>query len=208
MLAPSSHSPVVPRLAILSPVPSIPSPPRADGHTGAEDSSLLGESSSASRLEDQHCIIHTLPRDLTLLPAANALIHFSRGWDKSGLLQPSACAQVTRTGYLVLGDMQAPCVHVSDPAFSAPKLVPGLLLPPSCSGEQGWEGVGVPTGIVAGTWPALEHVLPVLSMALYKWDFGSHLFKGADNELGGDEKNAKARRFFRMSRGLRDVKDE
>lgn len=143
-----------------------------------------------------------------LLPAANALIHFSRGWDKSGLLQPSACAQVTGTGYPVLGDMQLLRVRVSDPAFSAPKLVPGLLLPPSFAGEQGWEGLGVPAGIGAGTWPTLEHILPVLSMALYKWDFGSHLFKGADNELGGDEKNAKARRFFRMSRGLRDVKDE
>lgn len=26
--------------------------------------------------------------------------------------------------------------------------------------------------------------LPVLSVALYKWHFGSHLFKGGDNELG------------------------
>lgn len=108
----------------------------------------------------------------------------------------------------MLGDMQAPCVHDSDPAFSAPKLVPGLPLSPSCTGEQGWESLGVPVGIRAGTWPALEHILPVLSIVLYKWDFGNHLFKGADNELGGDEKNAKARRFFRMSRGLRDVKDE
>lgn len=108
----------------------------------------------------------------------------------------------------MLGDTQAPCVQVSDTAFSVPKLVPGLLLPPSCAGEQSWEGLGVPSGFGAGTWPTLEHILPVLSTVLYKWDFGSHLFKGADNELGGDEKNAKARRFFRMSRGLRDVKDE
>lgn len=95
--------------------------------------------------------------------------------------------------------------------FQPPNLSPGhcRLHHTLAREEQGWEHPGVPAvGIGAGTWPSPLRILPVLSMALYKWDFGSHLFKGGDNELGEDEKNAKARRFFRMSWGLRDVKDE
>lgn len=61
---------------------------------------------------------------------------------------------------------------------------------------------------MAGIRAGWAHILPVLSMALYKWDFGSHLFKRGGNELEGDEKNARAGWFLRMSRALRDVKDE
>lgn len=95
--------------------------------------------------------------------------------------------------------------------FQPPNLCLGCchLYPTLAREEQDWEGPGVlAVGIEAGTWPAWARILTVLSMAFYKWDFGSHLFKRGDNELGEDEKNAKAGRFFRMSWGLRDVKDE
>lgn len=99
------------------------------------------------------------------------------------------------------------CACLSASVFS-PKTCPRIAAASILLWGAGLGESGGPSWDQGGTWPALGYILPVLSMALYKWDFGSHLFRGEDNELGGDEKNAKARRFFRMSRGLRDVKDE
>lgn len=62
-----------------------------------------------------------------------------------------------------------------------------------CVGEGCWQRDGVPvfvTGLChlcAVLWQSSAggpSPLPVLSVALYKWHFGSHLFKGGDNELG------------------------
>lgn len=99
----------------------------------------------------------------------------------------------------MLGDMLAPCVPDCPSVFS-PQTCPQVTV----AFVANWPGKSG-AGRVQGS---RVLILPVLSMVLYKWDFGSHLFKGGDNELGGDEKNAKAGRFFRMSWGLRDVKDE